>query len=170
MTPEQIDLVWNNCQKNEILALDLTTVLQTISYSIEAKELTYFVSKMLGKSPSVIISKELDLMLGMGRKTNATDEALKENQARVIEFFWNYLFDASSNDYLNQSLATKALSALSELLRLSSVEMIITYFGRFIEKIRASDKSYFCVTATSQFLRLFFNKDNVTRASLVDSF
>ena len=69
-------MVWNNCQKHEALALDLTTVLQNISYNIEAKELTFFVSKILEKSPSAIIPKELELMLGMGRKTNNVDAIL----------------------------------------------------------------------------------------------
>ena len=52
MTDEQIDLVWNNCQKHESLALDLITVLQNISYSMEAKELTFFVIKIYNKSPA----------------------------------------------------------------------------------------------------------------------
>ena len=88
----------------------------------------------------------------------------------MIEFFWNYLFDASSVNYLDLNLATKALSALSELLRLSSVELIVVYFGRIIENIKKNESSYFSVMVAAQFLRLFFNKDSVTRVSLVDSF
>ena len=71
-------MIWNNCQKHESLALDLTTVLQNISYSMEGKELIFFVSKILDKSPAIIVPKELDLMLGMGRKTNNINVSLKE--------------------------------------------------------------------------------------------
>ena len=44
---------------------------------MEGKELIYFVSKILEKSPAIIVPKELDLMLGMGRKTNNVNANLK---------------------------------------------------------------------------------------------
>lgn len=79
ISPQQIDMVWKNCQKHESLALDLTNVLQNISYSIESTELNYFIDKMVEKPPSVINQKELDLMLGMGRKTNNSEAGLRES-------------------------------------------------------------------------------------------
>ena len=129
-------MIWNNCQKHESLALELTTVLQNISYSMEGKELVFFVSKLLEKSPAIIVPKELDLMLGMGRKTNNINTTLKETQVRIIEFFWNYLFNADSMSYLDESLATKAISALSEILRLSTIEVIFAYLVRIVENIK----------------------------------
>lgn len=88
----------------------------------------------------------------------------------MLEFFYNYMFDANSCAYLDLNLATKAISSFSEILRLSSVESIITYFGRLIENIKRSEKSYFSIQCAAQFLRLFFNKDGLTRANLIDSF
>jgi len=54
-------------------------VIQSIAFNIEAKELNFFVSKILNKSPATVKSKEVDLMLSLGRKTSNTDIALKEN-------------------------------------------------------------------------------------------
>lgn len=73
-------------------------------------------------------------------------------------------------DYLDQSLALKATNALGEILRLTTIEVIIAYFRRLIDNIQYNKKGYFSVNIAAQFLRLFFNKDNWTRASLVDSF
>ena len=74
-------------------------------------------------------------MLGMGRKCNNINAILKENQAKIIEFFWNYLFNENSMDYLDQNLALKATNALGEILRLTTIEVIIAYFGRLIDNI-----------------------------------
>ena len=64
-------------------------------------------------------------MLSLGRKTSNTDVALKENQAHVVAFFWNYIFNESSIGYLDTGLANNSLEALSELLRLSPVDVIL---------------------------------------------
>ena len=70
--------------------------------------------------------------------------------------------------YLNESLATKAISAFSEILRLSTIEVIFAYFGRIVENIKENRHGYLSINIASQFLRLFFNKENWTREGLVD--
>ena len=34
----------------------------------------------------------------MGRRTSMVDKAMQDNQARVINFFWNYLFGEESDE------------------------------------------------------------------------
>ena len=106
----------------------------------------------------------------MGRKTsNNADQ--KENQLRVLEFFWNYIFDSkksSTGSYLDQTLAQKAVNSFGEILRLSNKELIVTFFGRLIDSLRNSESGYLCINAIAEFLRLFFNKDNFTRTMLVE--
>jgi len=74
-------------------------------------------------------------MLCLGRKTSNTDIALKENQAHVVAFFWNYIFDEASIGYLDIGLANNSLDAISELLRLSPVDVILQYFQKIVNNI-----------------------------------
>lgn len=74
-------------------------------------------------------------MLSLGRKTSNTDIALKENQAHVVAFFWNYIFDEASIGYLDIGLANNSLDAISELLRLSPVDVILQYFQKIVNNI-----------------------------------
>lgn len=46
----------------------------------------------------------------------------------MVAFLYNYIFDEGSLGYLDQSVATNALNAISELLRLSPVDVILQYF------------------------------------------
>lgn len=59
------------------MALDLSIVLQNISYAMEVNEIVFFSAKILAKSPATVKAKEVDLMMAMGRRTSITDEALK---------------------------------------------------------------------------------------------
>lgn len=79
LTQDELETIWTSCQRDESTALDFITVLQNISFGIEAKELTFFVSKIVAKAPASVKSKEIDLVLSLGRKTSKTDEALIEN-------------------------------------------------------------------------------------------
>ena len=85
--------------------MDLTNALQNIAYSIEIQELTFFTQKLMQKPAKIIKSKEVELMLSMGRRTSTTDDSFQANQARVVEFFWNYLFNESAAQYLDKSIA-----------------------------------------------------------------
>ena len=87
-----------------------------------------------------------------------------------MEFFWNYLFDESALQYLDRGLATNALNALGELLRLGSVEVIVAYFGRLVENIRTQNRGYFSVIVASKFVRSFTGKGDLQKGTLVDSF
>ena len=73
LSEDELDFVWNSCQRHESTALDLATALQSISYSIGTRGLTFFVSKILAKPPSTVRGKEVELMLSLGRRTSNTD-------------------------------------------------------------------------------------------------
>lgn len=145
-------------------------MLQNISFGIEAKELTFFVSKIVSKAPASVKSKEIDLVLSLGRKTSKTDEALMENQARIIAFLWNYLFDEASSTYLDQSVAMNALNATSELLRLSSVEIILQYFQRLVDNIGRNFKGYFSITIAAKFVKHYISKAELSKEVMIDRF
>lgn len=87
-----------------------------------------------------------------------------------MQFFWNYLFDEAALQYLDRGLATNALNALGELLRLGSVEVIVAYFGRLVENIRTQNRGYFSVIVASKFVRSFTGKGDLQKRTLVDSF
>ena len=95
---------------------------------------------------------------------------MQENQARAVQFFWNYLFDEAALQYLDRGLATNALNALGELLRLGSVEVIVAYFGRLVENIRTQNRGYFSVIVASKFVRSFAGKGDLQKGTLIDSF
>ena len=50
------------------------------------------------------------------------------------------------------------------------METILEYFGRIVENVKEHERGggYLSITIAAQFLRLFFNKENWTRESLVD--
>lgn len=170
LTDEELELIWTNCQRHDSTALDLTTVLQGISYSIEAKELAFFTAKILAKSPTLIKGKEVELMLSMGRRQVNNNPALRENQGRVIQFLWNYLFDEEAHTYLDPGLATTALNAVGELLRNTSAEYVLAYFARIIDNIKTHKQGYFSVSIADNFVRLFNDKDDMKKSVLLNSF
>ena len=75
-------------------------------------------------------------MLSMSRRTGIQNEELANNQGNIVRFFWNYLFDAAAMDYLDKISATKSITSLAELIKLSDAALIRQYFGSMIEKIR----------------------------------
>ena len=87
-----------------------------------------------------------------------------------MEFFWNYLFHEEALNYLDRGLATNALNALGELLRLGTVEVIVAYFGKLVENIRTQYRGYFSVIVASKFVRMFTGKGDLQKGTLVDSF
>ena len=86
-------MIWANCQNHESTALDLSKVLESISAFMETREIIYFSSKILAKSPVTVKSQEVEMMLGMGKRTGIDSEEFKNNQRQIVKFFWNYLFD-----------------------------------------------------------------------------
>ena len=85
-------------------------------------------SKILRKPPQTVKAQEVALMLSLGRRTSSENEAYRENQATVIKFYWNYLFDEAASSYLESAVANSALCALSELLRVAHIDVILEYF------------------------------------------
>ena len=63
-------------------------------------------------------------MLSMSRRTGIQNEELTNNQGNIVRFFWNYLFDAAAMDYLDKISATKCITSLAELIKLSDVALI----------------------------------------------
>ncbi len=79
LTDEELDLVWNNCQKNISTALELTKVLIQICNLSDAKYLAFFTAKISAKPLALVKSKEIELMLSMGRRTSISEELFHEN-------------------------------------------------------------------------------------------
>lgn len=81
----------------------------------------------------------MELMLKMGRKSSSSTEI----QDKVIEFFWDYIFNdgasqsdrSASHAYMTENSATNAFDALKELLQLASASTVKGIFARFLQKI-----------------------------------
>ena len=54
LSQEEIEMIWTNCQSHESMALDLAAMLGEVTYAMEAKDIIYFSSKLLAKSPASI--------------------------------------------------------------------------------------------------------------------
>mmetsp|Transcript_27557 Transcript_27557/g.34211 ORF Transcript_27557/g.34211 Transcript_27557/m.34211 type:complete len:108 (-) Transcript_27557:615-938(-) len=93
ITDEELDYVWSSCQKHESTSLELTGTCLNLCTVIDVKYLTYIAERLTTKRKAAINTKELELMQTMGRRTSTVDNSLKENQKRVIQFFWDYLFE-----------------------------------------------------------------------------
>ena len=63
------------------MALDLSNVLESIAVFMEPRQIIFFSNKILAKPPASVKSQEVDMMLGMGRRTGLdSEEAFKSNQ------------------------------------------------------------------------------------------
>lgn len=98
ITDEELNYVWTSCQKHEATSFELTGAFTILCMTVDGRYLSFLVDKLMQKPKVAINEKELELLRTMGKRTSTTDEALKVNQARVIEFFWNYLFDEDASD------------------------------------------------------------------------
>lgn len=97
-------------------------------------------------------------MLNLGRKNKPDDEAYAPIQADCIQFMWNYLFNEGAAQYLDEALAQKALSSLSELLRNAKVELILAYFVKLIKNLKENNHGFFTIQVLYGFIRLYIDK------------
>ena len=125
-------------------------------------------------------------MQTMGRRTSMVDKAMQDNQARVINFFWNYLFGEESDEnnshdmrirrmnsqiqhaYLDQTKALRAIRAIAELVPQSDLETCRTYFGKLAQKIQGKSETYFALSIALSFIRNFTVKGTVKRETFVN--
>lgn len=176
LEPAEFGNCWDSCQGDAATATEMTRVCGLlVSGGVPAQYQTTMIEKLTGREG--VHSRELELMLKMARRSSAT----REIQAKVVDFFWTYLFGAdgaSASEAPGQAPranpdegnATRAIEALKELLLLVKEDAIIDIFSRLVNKIKTNRQGYFVVAIASKFIQAFVRKGNVKCDELLHSF
>ena len=100
LSEEQLDFIWGNCSEDSIYR-NLVSCLQDLASQVKPGALTTIINRVCKTPFNKIKGDEIELLqtLCFDNKYDSEDEPqVRINQARVLQFFWDYLTNENSSE------------------------------------------------------------------------
>ena len=98
------------------------------------------------------------------------DEPLvKINQAKVLEFYLDYLTTDDAGSYLNKVIANKSIFNFMDILKASTDEMVNAYFKKIVENMQSGKATFVSVKIAHRFFKERKVTNKASLPALADS-
>ena len=101
ISEQQIDMIWKNCSDEDATYRNLIASLKNLASNTKPQQLTSIIDKIVTTNKQKIKSDEIELLCSLcsdGVYETDDEPIVKINQARVMEFYWDYLTDDNATE------------------------------------------------------------------------